>query len=321
MYSQLTSGQRYEIFALLQAKRPRKEIAAIVGISQSTLSRELKRNSTDKGHYLPAKAHAEAMSRRKRTTSNSGLDQMLVWRIKQMIVDNDWSPEQIRGVLALEGTSVSIQSIYNIINADATGELRKHLRHPNFKRKRARERKPTKAPAIPNRTSIHDRPEQADGTRFGDFEMDLIVDNCAHAILVLIDRLSGFVFLEKLAHGKKARPLAKAVIRLLFAYRKDIKTITTDNGSEFAAHEHITAGLRLKGKQDIIVYFADAYCAWQKGAVEYTNKLIRQYIPKGANFNDFSQQRIKNIAKKLNCRPRKKLGFLTPKDVFFKNLS
>lgn len=321
MYKQLTSEQRYEIFALLQAKRPRKEIAAIVGISESTLSRELKRNSTSKGNYLPRKAHEMALRRRARSTTNRKLDQLLVWQVKQMIIENDWSPEQIRGVLAKEGISISIQSIYNIINADTTGQLRKHRRHPDFKRKPPHKREQTKAPKIPNRTSIHQRPVQADGTRFGDFEMDLIVDSYSHAILVLIDRLTGFVFLEKLQHGKKAKPLAKAVVRLLFAFRKDIKTITTDNGSEFAAHQDITDKLRLKGKDDIIVYFADAYCSWQKGAVEYTNKLIRQYIPKGANFNDFSQERISKIAKKLNLRPRKKLGFSTPKEVFFKNLS
>ena len=117
-----------------------------------------------------------------------------------------------------------------------------HRRHPGFKRKPPHERKPTKAPAIPGRTSIHERPAQADGTRFGDFEMDLIVDNYAHAILVLIDRLTGFVFLEKLQHGKKSKPLAKTVVRILYAFRKDIKTITTDNGSEFAAHQDSTKG-------------------------------------------------------------------------------
>lgn len=238
-----------------------------------------------------------------------------------MIIDNDWSPEEICGVLGKDGISVSRQSVYNIINDDTTGELRKHRRHPNFKRRPKHERKPTKAPSIPNRTSIHERPKDADGTRFGDFEMDLIVDNYAHAILVLIDRMSGFVFMEKLLHGKKSKPLAKTVVKLLYAYRRDIKTITTDNGSEFAAHEDITNGLKINGKEDIIVYFADAYCSWQKGAVEYTNKLIRQYIPKGANFNQFSQQRINNIAKKLNMRPRKKLNFETPKKVFFENLS
>ncbi|WP_289697568.1 helix-turn-helix domain-containing protein, partial [Bacteroides acidifaciens] len=118
MYHQLTSQQRSQIFALLQKKTSREEIALIVGCSQSTLCRELKRNSTTKGHYLWEKAHAKALERRKRTTSNKKLDSVLVWRIKQMIIDHQWSPEQIRGVLAKEGVSVSIQTIYNIINAD-----------------------------------------------------------------------------------------------------------------------------------------------------------------------------------------------------------
>ena len=117
-YRQLTSQQRSQIFALLQRKTPRKEIALIVGCSQSTLCRELKRNSTTKGNYLWDKAHAKALERRKRTTSNKKLDSVLVWRIKQMIIDHQWSPEQIRGVLGKDGISVSIQSIYNIIKAD-----------------------------------------------------------------------------------------------------------------------------------------------------------------------------------------------------------
>ena len=292
-----------------------------MGCSQSTLSRELKRNSTAKGNYLWDKAHAKALARRKRTTSNKKLNSLLVWRIKQMIVDNQWSPEQIRGVLGKDGISVSIQSIYNIINADESGELRRHRRHPNFRRRPKSERKPTKATNIPNRTSIHDRPAEADGKRFGDFEMDLIVDSCGHAILVLLERLTGFVMMEKLPYGKRAKPLSKVVVRMLYGYRKYLKTITTDNGSEFSAHSDITTGLRVKGMDDVIVYFADAYSSWQKGAVENVNKLIRQYIPKKSNFNDFSDQYIKNVAKKLNLRPRKKLGFSNPKTEFFKQIT
>ncbi|MDY2916383.1 MAG: helix-turn-helix domain-containing protein, partial [Muribaculaceae bacterium] len=155
MYKQLTSQQRSQIFALLQRKTPRKEIALIVGCSQSTLCRELKRNSTTKGNYLWDKAHAKALERRKRTTSNKKLDSVLVWRIKQMIIDHQWSPEQIRGVLAKENVSVSIQTVYNIINADESGQLRRHRRHPNFKRRPKGERKPTRATNIPCRTSIH----------------------------------------------------------------------------------------------------------------------------------------------------------------------
>lgn len=316
-YHQLTSEQRSQIFALLQRKTARKDIARIVGCSEATISRELRRNSTDKGNYLWNKAHAKAISRRKRTTSNKKLDEILVWRLKELIRE-DWSPEEIKGVLAKENISVSIQTIYNIINADTTGELMKHRRHPNFKRRQKGDRRPTKATNIPNRISIHDRPKEADGTRFGDWEMDLIVDSCGHAILVLLDRLTGFVLLERLKQGKKAKPLAKAVVRQLFAYRKCLRTITTDNGSEFAAHLDITAGLSVKGRPDVKVYFADSYCSWQKGAVENVNKLIRQYIPKKSNFKDFSDEYIRNVGRKLNLRPRKRLGFSTPKEEFFK---
>lgn len=321
MYHQLTSQQRSQIFALLQRKTPRKEIALIVGCSQSTISREIRRNSTDKGNYLWEKAHAKAMERRKRTTSNRKLDSVLVWRIKQMIIEHQWSPEQICGILGKDGVSVSIQSIYNIIKADESGELRRNCRHPNFKRRPKGERKPTRATNIPSRTSIHDRPSEANGKRFGDFEMDLIVDAYGHAILVLLERMTGFVMMEKLPYGKKAKPLSKTVVRLLFAYRKHLKTITTDNGGEFAAHLDITAGLRMKGFDDVTVYFADSYSSWQKGAVENVNKLIRQYIPKKSNFNNFSDQYIKNVAKKLNLRPRKKLGFSNPKAEFFKQIA
>ncbi|MCM1518823.1 MAG: IS30 family transposase [Pseudoflavonifractor sp.] len=150
--------------------------------------------------------------------------------------------------------------------------------------------------------------------------MDLVVDSYGHAILVLLDRLTGFVLLERLKQGKKAKPLARVVVRQLFAYRKYLRTITTDNGSEFAAHLDITAGLTVKGLPEVRVYFADSYCPWQKGAVENVNKLIRQYIPKKSNFNDFSDEYIRNVGRKLNLRPRKRLGFSTPKDEFFKQI-
>ena len=315
MYKHLTSQQRSQIFALLQRKTKKKEIALIIGCSESTVYREIKRNATGKGNYLWEKAHAQALERRKRVTSNRNLDSVLVWRIKQMIIDDQLSPEQIKGVLAKEGISVSIQTIYNIINADSSGELLRHRRHPNFKRRTKGKRKPTKASNITNRTSIHERPTEADGKRFGDWEMDLIVDGHNHAILVLLERSTNFVMMERLKQGKKAQPLAKAVIRMLFPYRKTLRSITTDNGSEFANHLAITK------KLGVTVYFADSYCSWQKGAVENQNKLIRQHIPKKSNFNDFSDQFIINVGRKLNLRPRKKLNFSTPKTEFFKQIA
>ena len=141
MYKQLTSEQRSQIFALLQRKCPRKEIARIVGTSQSTLSRELRRNSTRSGKYIWFKAHDKAMERRKRSTRNAALAPELVWRIKQLILEEQWSPRQISEVLKKEGTIVSYQSIYNIIHADATGILAQHTRHKLKYRRRPKHKR------------------------------------------------------------------------------------------------------------------------------------------------------------------------------------
>ena len=141
--------------------------------------------------------------------------------------------------------------------------------------------------------------------------MDLIVDAHNHAILTIVERSTNMLFMTKLAHGKKSDPLAKAVRRLLLPYKKHIKTITTDNGH----HELITKYL------GAVVYFADPYASWQKGAIENTNKLIRQYIPKQANFDDFTDKKIASIQKKINSRPRQKLRFETPKAEFFKRIA
>ncbi len=176
-----------------------------------------------------------------------------------------------------------------------------------------------KRPISPTERASTSAPKEADGTRFGDWEMDLIVDGQQHVILTLVERSTNMLMMERIPTGKKAEPIAKAVTRLLMSYRGTIKTITTDNGSEFAAHHLITKGLYMRGKEDVIVYFTDAYSSWQKGCIENTNKLIRKYIPKQANFNLFSDAYIKKIQKKLNQRPREKLNFSTPKNCFFKH--
>ena len=144
--------------------------------------------------------------------------------------------------------------------------------------------------------------------------MDLIVNSHNHVLLTIVERSTNMLFMTKLAHGKKSEPLAKAVRRLLLPYKKHIKTTNTDNCPEFAAHKLITKYL------GAVVYFADPYASWQKGAIENTNKLIRKYIPKQANFDDFTDKKIASIQKKINSRPRQKLRFETPKAEFFKRI-
>lgn len=132
----------------------------------------------------------------------------------------------------------------------------------------------------------------------------------------LVNALVMAADLEKLRHGKKAKPLTKTVWRLLLPYKGiALKTITTDNGREFAEHEWITK------KLGVPVYFADSYCSWQKGAVENGNKLVRLYIPKGTDISTVTDGKIRSIRMKINARPREKLKFNTPTECFFNNIS
>ena len=323
MYNHLNSSQRYHLFVERQNKGTKRaktqaQIAAEMGVSASTVSREYKRNATSKGSYNDSIAQQKADQRKQRSAPNNKIPELLWWRIEQWIVEEQWSPAQIVGVLRKEGTHICKQTIYNHIHADTSGKLLANTRHKGkYNKKRKAQRKPTKS-TIRNRTSIHDRPVEADGQRFGDWEMDLIVGKNGYgAILVLTERSTNYAIIEKLPHGRNARHVAKAVVRLLFGYKlKGVLTITTDNGAEFAAHELITKGL-----DGVTVFFADSYCSWQKGLVEYTNKLIRQYIPKGTDFAKVTPQFIKKIQTKLNKRPREKLNFSTPVKEFFRHFS
>jgi len=150
-------------------------------------------------------------------------------------------------------------------------------------------------------------------SRIGDWEVDTIVGPANKgAMLTVVDRKLGFLFLRKLEHGKNADGMAQAMIDLLLPYKSDIQTITSDNGTEFARHKEISE------KLDASFYFAHPYSSWERGCNEKTNGLVRQYIPKKQNFDDISELKIKYIQMKINQRPRKKLGYLTPAQVFYR---
>lgn len=291
-----------------------------IGVAVSTVSREIKRNSKPDGEYTHLHAQKRCDARLHGLNGNHRKSPELWFAVEEKLLQDDWSPAQIAGVLRRQGAHVCKQTIYNHIHKDPTGELAKHLSHRLKYTRRQKTRPMTKATNIANRTSIHLRPKEADGRRFGDWEMDTIVDHYGNAILTLTERSTNFVLTEKLKGGRKADTTAKAVIRLLYPYRKWIKAITTDNGCEFAAHLKISDALSLKNMNRIIVYFTDSYSSWQKGTIENANKLIRRYIPKGTNFNNVSDLTIKRIQHTLNARHREKLNFNSPKSCFFKQL-
>ena len=314
MSKQLTSEQGYYIYLEKQKGSSQKSIGAAIGVSASTVCRELKRNGGPNGGYNFKKAHEKAVGRRSRHPGNRSKPPELIWRVKQLILDCQWSPAQISGYLRKEGVNISHETIYKHIRADESGKLAANCRHKMKYKKKKSHRKETKATNIKNRVSIHERPSEADGSRFGDWEMDLIVDSEQDAILTLVERSTDYMMMEKLRFGKRAMPLAKAVWRLLLPFRgEQLLTITTDNGSEFAEHEWIAKKLGVK------IYFTDAYSSWQKGNIENTNKLIRQYLPKGTRFKYITDNTIMQIQKKINDRPRKKLNFNTPKWEFYKH--
>ena len=314
MYKQLTSEQRYTISVLLQNRTKQKDIAKAINVSASTVSREIRRNSGVRRHYNWETAQANAVQTRRRKPGNRSVDKDVMEEAKCLLITEQWSPEQISGVLAKDGKYISHETIYRMIRKDKAegGTLYKHCRH---KLKRRARPVGSRRISIPNRTSISERPAEVDGKRFGDFEMDTIVGRGNHgAIVTLIERSTSMLFMRKLKKGKNAKELARIVIYLLSPFKEHVKSITTDNGTEFACHEMIGKSL------GVTIYFADPYASWQKGAIENANGLIRQYVPKTETFEHVSHQQITKYSKKINIRPRKKLEFKTPHECFYEQI-
>ena len=314
MYKQLTSEQRYTISVLLQNRTKQKEIAKAINVSPGTVSREIRRNSGVRGRYNWETAQANAVQTKRRKPGNHSISKDVMEEAKHLLVTEQWSPEQISGVLAKDGKYISHETIYRMIRKDKAegGTLYKHCRH---KLKRRARPVGGRRISIPNRTSISERPAEVDGKRFGDFEMDTIVGRGNHgAIVTLIERSTNMLFMRKLKKGKNAKDLARTVIHLLSPFKEHVKSITTDNGTEFACHEMIGKSL------GVTIYFADPYASWQKGAIENANGLIRQYVPKTETFEHVSHQQITKYSKKINIRPRKKLEFKTPHECFYEQI-
>jgi transposase, IS30 family len=316
MYKQLISEQRYTISVLLQSGKTQKEIAEAIKVSISTISRELRRNSGKNGHYNWKTAQENATYKKRRKPGNHRIKEFIISAVKEKLTTEQWSPKQISGWLANDGKHISHETIYRIIRKDKKlgGDLYKNCRHRL--KHRARPVGGAKRNTIPNRNSISERPEEANGTRFGDWEMDTIVGKGNHgAIVTLVERSTGMLLMRKLNGGKRPKELARTVIHLLKPYKDYVNTITTDNGTEFTCHEMISKSIGTK------IYFADPYSSWQKGAIENVNGLIRQYIPKSSEFSAVSHQKVTSYMRKINTRPRERLNFRTPYECFYEKIS
>ncbi len=306
-YQQLTEGKRHQISALLEQRMSVASIALSIGYHKGSIYRELRRNG-GKENYCPRKADRACLERRK----NSAKYTIPPERVEfiRLLIEHDWSPEQISNVLTASERSVSHEWIYQYISDDKSqgGQLYRHLRQGH---KRYRKGKRTKAEAIKNAVSIDERPAIVESReRFGDWEIDTVLGkHGTGAIVTLLERKSRF-FLIKKVDSKSAKDVTEATIELLRPYKDHVHTITADNGREFANHEEIAEALEAE------IYFAHPYSSWERGANENANGLLRQYVAKGSDLRQVSEDEMSLAMARINYRPKKCLGFKQSAVIF-----
>ncbi|MFV4849044.1 IS30 family transposase [Citrobacter freundii] len=284
-----------------------REIGQRVGISKSTVSRELRRNGTPEG-YAPQRAQClceqRCMTAAKRSVSQSAVE------FVEFALEWKWSPEQISAVAKLIGLAVSHEWIYQYVFADKTqgGVLYEHLRQG---KRRYRKGYGQKRGAIPDAVSIELRPAIVDERgRLGDWEADLVLGKQGNGAIVTLAERKSRIYLTKNFFSKDAVEVSNAIISMLSDYKDACHKITFDNGQEFSEHKAIAKALEAD------MYFAHPYASYERGMNENTNGLLRQFIPKGTDLSTVSEEDLQRYQSALNSRPRKCLGFRQPSVVF-----
>jgi IS30 family transposase len=313
-YKQLTLKERYHIYALREKGCTQKEIALSIGVHPSTISREIRRNwnaHTDDYHYTTA--HSNTQERHRNKPKHTVITPRIESYIKEKLKVG-WSPEQISGRIRYEGIgSISHETIYRFIykNKAKKGRLYKYLRHKN-KKYHKRSNSYLQRGVIIDRMMIEKRPKIVEKKgRIGDLEIDTVIGkNHIGALVTVVDRKSKFTLIKKVP-SKHAEVVTAALVEMLVPIKPILKTITSDNGKEFAYHKQVSEIL------DTAFYFANPYHSWERGLNEHTNGLIRQYLPKQTDFTHVTKEEIVTIQDRLNHRPRKVLGYKTPYEVFF----
>lgn len=309
MNKHLDSAQRYQIQIGLAKGVPVKFIAQQIGCHQSTVYREIAHNGGGAG-YDARFAQQRASRRAQRSRNASTLDEGIWYGVDHYLL-LEHSPVQIADKLAL-----SHEAIYRHIyrNKKAGGCLHLFLRCQKPYRKRCSGSNRNRRGHIPNQRRIDERPLHIEHrAQVGHWEFDTIVGpNHSSSVLTGVERKSGLVLMALLA-DRSAVSACAAMLRLLEPLAHRVKTVTTDNGGEFALHEQFDAAMGCKS------YFCRPYASWQRGSNENANGLIRQYLPKKRDLSTVTQEELDMIMQRLNNRPRKRLGFKTPNQVFLQS--
>lgn len=319
-YHHFTPLERGKIEVMVKHGKSHGAIARELGFYRTSVLRELRRNGTKAG-YDGEKAQRRYRQRRKvcRPVSKLAGDSPLRDYVLEKIAEDQWTPELVAGRLRLDygdapGMRVCHETIYQAIYTDGhyLDLLREELPQARAKRRKRGQGKKRRAPGIPDRVGIAERPAIVDErTEIGHWEADTLVGKNQDGFAVtLVERRSRLLEAAK-TQTKAAREVQQTVIEALEARPISwVKTITFDNGTEFAGHAAIAKRLGVR------IYFADPYSAYQRGSNEQVNGLIRRYLPKGTPFRQLTQEQLDQIVEKINNRPRKCLGYRTPNEVF-----
>lgn len=314
MANHLTFPEREILYRLLKERRPKAEIARVMGRSRSTIYREIERNTGGCG-YRPKQAQRKAEERRLRCRRRRKMDHLKLKAKVTRLLKKAWSPDQIAGRLRRDfprhaEMRLSHQTIYTWIAQEAP-ELRPLLRRGGRRRSR-----PETRGRLIGCVGIEGRPKVVDGrSRFGDWEGDTVVSPGRRSGLVtMVDRKSGYTRIRKTSNLKSATTRHAACRSLQDLPDSLRRTMTLDNGKEFAEHEQLAESLELD------IYFAKPYASWQRGTNEHTNGLLRQFFPKGTDFAQVSHYAVARAEKLLNERPRKRLDYRTPQEVLANRL-
>lgn len=315
-YKQLTYEQRCQIEALKKSGHSQRHIGRVVGVDQGTISRELRRNTGQRG-YRHKQAQRSARMRRKSAAKACRMTPEVIALVDAKLALK-WSPEQVSGWLSRErDIALSHERIYQHVWADKRqgGELHTHLRRQGRRYHKRYNGKTTRG-QIRNRVSIDERPAVVDErSRIGDWEIDTVIGRGhSGALVTVVERATRFTVSTRV-DSKKAEEVTVATIRLLAPYRDAVHTITADNGKEFAFHEKIAEALEAQ------VYFAHPYHSWERGLNENTNGLLRQYWPRKTDFKQVANEQVEEVISQLNERPRKKLSYQTPAQLMGNHLA
>jgi IS30 family transposase len=308
-YRQITSEERYILATLRKQGFNQSEIARELGRHRCTISRELKRNSARfDGRYRANKAIERTAGRRSRSRRNQRFTPGDLRRVEAQLREL-WSPEQICG--RLRGSlSISHETIYRHVWRDRIlgGSLHSFLRGARKKRRKRYGAYDSRG-RLAGKRHISERPLAAElRSEIGHWEIDTVIGKGSrHCLVTVVDRKTGYLVIGKLRARTKEHTNQRTV-RLIRRHPHRFKTITADNGTEF--HDYAA----IERATGTAFYFATPHHSWERGTNENTNGLIRQYVPKGTSMAKLSQHRCNAIARALNNRPRKRLGFKTPQE-------